>query len=165
MINVNNDSINGTAQWFSSSNEIMSYRRSNTRIDITTEERNTQSKTKKLQNNIETKDNTNKNHTIDNNKEKNKKIITIGYSMLRYRRPKFLSKNNNFVNVRFHPDTTTEDIADFTKPVIRKKPDAAIIHAGTNDLTDGTNTIKQVRKITKTIQEMEDSGKIGIGFS
>ena len=85
--------------------------------------------------------------------------------MLRYRRPKFLSKNNNFVNVRFHPDTTTEDIADFTKPVIRKKPDAVIIHAGTNDLTDGTNTIKQVRKITKTIQEMEDSGKIGIGFS
>ena len=25
--------------------------------------------------------------------------------------------------------------------------------------------MKQVRKITKTIQEMEDSGKIGIGFS
>ena len=73
MINVNNDSINGTAQWFSSSNEIMSYRRSNTRIDITTEERNTQSKTKKLQNNIETKDNTNKNHTIDNNKKKTRK--------------------------------------------------------------------------------------------
>ena len=167
MINVNNDSINGTAQGFSSSNEIMSYRGSNTRIGITTEERNKQSITKKLQNNIETKDNTNKNHTVDNNKvkEKNKKIIIIGNSMLHYQRPKFLSKNNNFVNVRFHPGTTTEDIVDFIKPVIRKKPDAVIIHAGTNDLTDGTNTIKQVRKITKTIQEMEDSGKIGIGFS
>ena len=32
-------------------------------------------------------------------------------------------------------------------------------------MTNGTNTMKQVRKITKTIQEMEDSGKIGIGFS
>ena len=71
----------------------------------------------------------------------------------------------NFVNIRFHPGTTTEDIVDFIKPVIRKKPDAVIIHAGTNDLTDGTNAMKQVRKITKTIQEMEDSGKIGIGFS
>ena len=85
--------------------------------------------------------------------------------MLRYQRPNFLSKNNNFVNVRFHPGTTTEDIVDFIKPVIRKKPDAAIIHARTNDLTNGTITMKQVRKITKTIQEMEDSGKIGIGFS
>ena len=85
--------------------------------------------------------------------------------MLRYQRPKFLSKNNNLVNVRFHPGTTTEDIVDFIKPVIRKKSDAAIIHARTNDLTNGTITMKQVRKITKTIQEMEDSGKIGIGFS
>ena len=129
MINVNNDSINGTAQGFSSSNEIMSYRGSNTRINITTEERNKQSKTKKLQNNIETKDNTNKSYTVDNNKEKNKKIIIIGDSMLRYQRPEFLSTNNNFVNVRFHPSTTTEDIVDFTKPVIRKKTDAVIIHA------------------------------------
>ena len=85
--------------------------------------------------------------------------------MLRYQRPKFLSRNNNFVNVRFHQGTTTEDIVDFITPVSRKKPDAVIIHAGTNDLTNGTNTMKQVRKIVKTIQEMEDSGKIGIVFS
>ena len=40
MINVNNDSINGITQGFSSSNETMSYRGSNTRIGITTGERN-----------------------------------------------------------------------------------------------------------------------------
>ena len=167
MIDVNNDSINGIAQGFSSSNEIMSYSGSNTRIDITTDKRNKQSNTKKLQSNIETKDNTNKNHTVDNNKikEKNKKIIIIGDSMLRYETPKFLSKNYNFVNVRFHRGATTEDIVDFIKPVIKKKPDAVIIHAGTNDLTNGTNTMKQVREIAKTIKEMEDSGKMGIGFS
>ena len=168
VIDVNNDSINGTAQGFSSSNEIMSYSGSNSRIGTTTDERNKESTTKKLQNNIEIKDNTNKNHTVDNNKvkeKKNKKIIIIGDSMLRYQRPKFLSRNNNFVNARFHQGTTTEDIVDFITPVSRKKPDAVIIHAGTNDLTNGTNTMKQVRKITKTIQEMEDSGKIGIGFS
>ena len=72
MINVNNDSINGIAQGFSSSNEIMSYSGSNTRIGIT-KEGNSQSITKKLQNNIETKDNMNKNHTVDNNKVKEKK--------------------------------------------------------------------------------------------
>ena len=46
----------------------MSYSGSSTRIGITTDERNKQSRTKKLQNNIEAKDNTNKNHTVDNNK-------------------------------------------------------------------------------------------------
>ena len=93
MINVNNDSIKGIARGFSSSNEVMSYSGSNTRIGITTDERNKQSITKKLQNNIEIKDNTNKNHTVDSNKvkEKNKKII-ISDSMLRYQRPNFLPK-------------------------------------------------------------------------
>ena len=64
----------------------MSYSGSSTRIGITTDERNKQYRTKKLQNNIEAKDNTNKNHTVDNNKvtEKYKKIVIIGYSMLRY---------------------------------------------------------------------------------
>ena len=84
--------------------------------------------------------------------------------MLRYQRPKFLSKNNNFVNVKFHPGATTEDIVDFIKPVIRNKPDAVIIYARTNDLTNGTNTMKQVCKIAKTIQEMEVSDKVGIVF-
>ena len=34
-----------------------------------------------------------------------------------------------------------------------------------NDLSNGTNTMKQVHKIVKTIQEMDDIGKIGTGFS
>ena len=120
MINVNNN--NGIAQKFSSSNEIISYSESNTHIGITTDERNKQSITKKLQNNIEIKDDTNKNYTVDNSnvKEKNTKIIIIGDSMLRYQRPKFVSKNDNSVTFRFHPGTATEDIVDFIKPVIRK---------------------------------------------
>ena len=85
--------------------------------------------------------------------------------MLRYQRPEFLSKNNYFVNVRSHPAATTVDFVDFIKPVIRKKPDAVIIYAGTNELTNGPNSMKQVRKLAKTIQEMEGSGKMGIGFS
>ena len=38
------------------------------------------------------------------------------------------------------------------------------IHAGTNDLTNGTNTMSQVRKISKTIQENKDRGKMGTNF-
>ena len=61
--------------------------------------------------------------TTKKSRKKNKKIVIIGNSMLRYQRPKFLSTNNNFVNVRFHPGATAEDIVDFIKPVIRKKPE------------------------------------------
>ena len=39
MIDVNNVSIKGIAQGFSSSNDIMSYSRSNTRIGITTDKK------------------------------------------------------------------------------------------------------------------------------
>ena len=41
--------------------------------------------------------------------------------MLRDQRPKFLSKNKYFVNLRLQPDATTEDIVDIIKPVLRKK--------------------------------------------
>lgn len=39
------------------------------------------------------------------------------------------------VRVKPHSGATTTDIVDYLKPVIRKKPDCIIIHAGTNDLT------------------------------
>ena len=73
MIDVKNDSINGIAQGFSSSNDVLSYSGSNTRIGITTGERNKQSITAKLHNNIEIKDSTNKNHTVDYKKITEKK--------------------------------------------------------------------------------------------
>ena len=53
----------------------------------------------------------------------------------------------------------------FLNQLLGKKLDAVIIYAGTNDLTNGTNTMKYVRKIAKTIQEMEDSSKMGIAFA
>ena len=79
MIDVKNESINGIAQGFYSINDVMGYGGSNTRIGITTNERNKQSITDKLHNNIEIKDNKNKNHAVDNKKvtEKNRKYFYI----------------------------------------------------------------------------------------
>ena len=52
-----------------------------------------------------------------------------------------LSKNNNFVNVRFHSGATAEDIVDFNKPVIKKKLHAVLRPSlRTNNLTNGTST-------------------------
>ena len=77
----------------------------------------------KIHKNIKIKENANQNHIFDSNKikGKNKKIVIIGVLMLRDQRPKFLSKNKYFVNLRLQPDAATEDIVDIIKPVLRKK--------------------------------------------
>ena len=44
---------------------------------------------------------------------------------------------------------TTEDTLDIAKTAAERKPDATIIHAGTNDITREINTMKNIRKIVK----------------
>ena len=85
--------------------------------------------------------------------------------MLRFQRPKCLSKNSIFINAKFYSGAATQYVIDFIKPVFRKKSDAVIIHAGTKNLNNGTNTMKQVGKMAKVIEQMEDSGKMGVRFS
>ena len=55
-------------------------------------------------------------------------------------------------------------ITDHLRPTLWKKPDAIIIHAETNDLTNDVNTMKNVRSITKIIEEMKGDGDIKVGF-
>ena len=74
--------------------------------------------------------------------------------MLRYQKPDILSKSSNKVNAKFYPGAITEYITDHLRPAMRKKPDAIIIHTGTNDLTNDVNTMKYVRSITKITEEM-----------
>ena len=73
-----------------------------------------------------------------------KKVIVLSDSMLRHQKPDIPSKSGNKVNVKLYPGATTKDITDHLRPVMRKKPDAVIIHTGTNDLTSDANTMKHV---------------------
>ena len=50
-----------------------------------------------------------------------------------------------------HPGCSSEDMVDYVKPAVRKKPDTLIIDVGTNDLTKGVNTTKKVRKCVEII--------------
>ena len=54
---------------------------------------------------------------------------------------------------------------DYIKPTARRKPDTLMIHTGVNDLTNGVNTMKKVRKLVKVVCEIDESEKIKIGFS
>ena len=56
-------------------------------------------------------------------------------------------------------------MADYIKPSARKKPDIILLHLGTNDLTKGNNTMKNVRKCVEAIRELDNSENVQIGFS
>ena len=97
----------------------------------------------------------------DNSKTK---IMVAGNSLVKYlRREKLPSKKNN-VKVITHPGPTNEDMLDYIKPIARRKPDTLIIHAGTNDLTNGVNIMKKVRKLVKVVREIDECEKIKFGF-
>ena len=52
-----------------------------------------------------------------------------------------LSNESFKVRVKNHLGPTKEDICDQLKPEIRMKPDVAVIHAGTNDLTNNSKSL------------------------
>ena len=91
--------------------------------------------------------------------------MVVGDSLVKYVRREELSSKKNNVKVITHPGSTTEDMLDYIKSIARRKLDTLIIHSGTNDLTNGVNTRKKVRKLVKVVREIDESEKIEIGFS
>ena len=79
-----------------------------------------------------------------NNPNQNSNIS--GDSIVIYLRSDELSSSDKSISIMKHPGCSSEDMVDYVKPVARKKPDALIIHVGTNDLTRGVNAIRKVRK-------------------
>ena len=112
------------------------------------------------------KPNNNKNKVQSSNHITSKKKVTIvGDSILKYVRREDVSTKQHNTRVLFHLGATTEDMLDFVKPIVRRKPDYLLIHSGSNDLTKGVNTIKKVKKLTKVIRELDTDEEIKLGFS
>ena len=85
--------------------------------------------------------------------------------MIKYLRRDNLSSKNNDVKVDAHPGSTTLDMLAYIKPIVRRKPDVSVIHTGTNDLTNGVNTMKEVRQLVKCVKELDKEEEVKIGFS
>ena len=64
-----------------------------------------------------------------------------------------------------HPGCSTGDMTDYIKRIARKKQDTILLYVGTNDLTKGINTMKNVRKCVEAIRELDNSENIQISFS
>ena len=70
-----------------------------------------------------------------NNNEHARKPVTFiaGDSIIQHIRGWSISRSNKVV-VKSFPGATIEDMQDFVKPLLRKKPDNGVLHIGTNDL-------------------------------
>ena len=83
----------------------------------------------------------------------------IGDSIVNGVNPRGFDKKY-LVKVRPYGGATSEDVIDFVKPSVRKKPDHMLIHVGTNDLTNKVDTIKQSKTIIKYIKENSPTTQI-----
>ena len=57
------------------------------------------------------------------------------------------------VKVQKYPATSSIDILDHIKPSLLKAPEQIIIHACTNDISNNTSFLKNVKKIVKFVKE------------
>ena len=91
-------------------------------------------------------------------------VIIVGDSIVKHLTGPGISKKNN-IKIKTNLGATTEDIIDYIKPSIRKKPDFLLVHSGTNDLTNEVNTMTKIRKAVATVEEMVNERNIKLGFS
>ena len=89
----------------------------------------------------------------------------IGDSIVKFVKSEHLSDENYIANIRTNLGCTIQDISDYIKPIIRRKPDIILVHIGTNDLTNSINTMSKVKKIVKAVEEMDGNNEIKLAFS
>ena len=80
-------------------------------------------------------------------------VVVIGDSIIKNIIGKKLSRNQN-VNAVSFSGATIDDMVDFTKPVIKRKPKKIILHVGTKNLK-----MDQPKKIKNKVAGLVDSIK------
>ena len=86
--------------------------------------------------------------------EKKSHIEIIGGSMLNDIHERGMNKDENIkVKIGKYPGTSSINVLDHIKPSLRKAPEQIIIHADTNDISNNTNYLKNVKNIMKLVKE------------
>ena len=73
--------------------------------------------------------------------------------------PRGISKHG-YVKVNFFSGATSEAMKDYINPTIRLKPDAVLIHVGTNDINLNTDTLKNLQTIVARVKRKSAHMKI-----
>ena len=88
------------------------------------------------------------------NTDSKKRIYVCGDSIVNGFENNGLSDKNHATNVKSFSGATSIDMIDFVKPIIAKKPDALLLHIGTNDLSKNIiNTGENIQVIIDFIKE------------
>ena len=90
--------------------------------------------------------------------EQKKKVDITGDSMLNGMHEKVMSKNY-IVKVNNIPGGTSATILENIDQLVKTKPACLIVHAGTNDLVNGTNLLNQAKKIVKQVKKVSQNTK------
>jgi lysophospholipase L1-like esterase len=91
-------------------------------------------------------------NAVENN---NPVTIIIGDSMIKGLRPDKISKSvKHKAQVKSFPGSTVEDLTDYIKPSLKRKPKNIIVHVGTNDLKrkSAKDVAKSIDKLCKSIK-------------
>ena len=64
------------------------------------------------------------------------------------------------VNIKRWQGGKSVDMLDIIKPLIRKKPDEIIVHVGCNDITNNSNYLTNVKKISEMVNEETPETKL-----
>ena len=75
-----------------------------------------------------------------------------------------MSGPNSKVQVSGFPGYTTNDMADYIRPIVRRKPDSIIIHVGTNSLRN-SNSWRECADEIVDIGRMVDQAGISVAIS
>ncbi|XP_048580108.1 uncharacterized protein LOC116603374 isoform X2 [Nematostella vectensis] len=74
--------------------------------------------------------------SVQQEHRKPSEVVIAGDSMIKYINGWNLSNASQRVNVKSFSGARVSDMADYIKPLIRKKPESIVLHIGTNDLRD-----------------------------
>ena len=72
--------------------------------------------------------------------------------MVKFVKSENLSDENYIANILTNPGCTTEDISDYIKPIIRRKPDTILVHTGINNPSNSVNAMSKAGKIVKAVE-------------
>ena len=76
-----------------------------------------------------------------------------------------MSGPNSKVQVSSFPGCTPNDMADYIRPIVRRKPDSIIIHVGTNSLRNSNSSRKCADEIVDIGHMQVDQEGISVAIS
>ena len=101
-----------------------------------------------------------KNDVTPTDKSRKKTVVIVGDSIVRNVPNRSLNQSlkEYFSVVKSFPGATAQDMKDYIKPSIARKPDMVVLHTGTNDLKSNQNSSDIANDIFNLAKNIKNSG-------